>query len=38
MPFLHMMVAANYEDLEAWAFKDFGTDREGIPRVSWRSC
>ena len=26
-PFLHIVVAADEVDLEAWAVKDFGTDR-----------
>jgi hypothetical protein len=28
-PFLHVLVAADPEDLEAWATRDFGTDRMG---------
>src|SRR5271157_6553999 len=27
-PFLHVLVAADQADLEAWAMRDFGTDRQ----------
>src|SRR3954469_18883848 len=26
-PFLHVLVAADHDDLEAWCMRDFGTDR-----------
>jgi hypothetical protein len=31
-PFLHVLVAADRDDLEAWAMRDFGTDRERRPK------
>ncbi len=31
-PFLHVLVAADSDDLEAWAMRDFGTDRLGRPK------
>ncbi len=31
-PFLHVLVAADQADLEAWAMRDFGTDRQRRPK------
>jgi hypothetical protein len=31
-PFLHVLVAADEDDLEAWAMRDFGTDRQQRPK------
>jgi len=31
-PFLHVLVAADQADLEAWAMRDFGTDRQQRPK------
>ena len=31
-PFLHVLVAADDDDLEAWAMRDFGTDRQRRPK------
>jgi len=31
-PFLHILVAADDDDLEAWAMRDFGTDRQRRPK------
>lgn len=31
-PFLHVLVAADSDDLEEWAMRDFGTDRLGRPK------
>jgi len=31
-PFLHVLVAADEDDLEAWAMRDFGTDRQRRPK------
>jgi len=31
-PFLHILVAADEDDLEAWVVKDFGTDRKQTPK------
>jgi hypothetical protein len=31
-PFLHVLVAADDADLEAWAMRDFGTDRQRRPK------
>ena len=31
-PFLHILVAADEDDLEAWVVKDFGTDRQQRPK------
>ena len=31
-PFLHILVAADEDDLNAWAMKDFGTDRDQFPK------
>jgi hypothetical protein len=31
-PFLHVLVAADEDDLHEWAAFDFGTDRSGQPR------
>jgi hypothetical protein len=31
-PFLHILVAADDDDLELWAFQDFGTDRNQRPK------
>ena len=31
-PFLQVFVAADDADLEAWAFRDFGTDRDRRPK------
>jgi hypothetical protein len=31
-PFLHVLVAADPDDLEAWATRDFGTDRQRRPK------
>ena len=31
-PFLHVLVAADQADLEDWAMRDFGTDRQRRPK------
>jgi hypothetical protein len=31
-PFLHVLVAADEDDLEVWAIRDFGTDRQQRPK------
>ena len=31
-PFLHVIVAADHDDLEAWCMRDFGTDRMLPPK------
>lgn len=31
-PFLQVLIAADDEDLVAWALQDFGTDRHGRPK------
>jgi hypothetical protein len=31
-PFLHVLVAADHDDLEAWSMRDFGTDRMLRPK------
>lgn len=31
-PFLHVLVAADRADPEAWAMRDFGTDRQRRPK------
>jgi hypothetical protein len=31
-PFLHILVAADDEDMEQWILQDFGTDRDLRPK------
>ena len=31
-PFFHVLVAADDDDLEAWAMQDFGADRQRRPK------